>query len=579
MVVKRINRNVKKYFSIYSWKRILRHIKKDKVTPKIVDQTLIKNLHLKRQKELLQQKNTLFHQNIKFSIITPLYNTPEKFLIELIKSVQNQTYSNWELCLADGSDTEHQYVKKICEELVKNDSRIVYKKLLKNGGISENTNECLKLSTGEYIGLLDHDDMLHPSALFEIAKVVEGDKADFIYTDEVKFKGKVEDIQNPLDFNLKPGFGKYDLRSHNYICHFTVFSRKLLADENELFRKEYDGSQDHDMVLRLTEKAKKIVHIPQVLYYWRVHENSVAMDLGTKIYAVDAAINAVKAQLERENEKGRVKSNLPFQTIYRISYDIKNKPLVSIILYDNNNVRGIQKKVQNIINKTSYRPIEVISFSKKVIKSAANKDVNYIFLTNCENMKRSQMWNMAVKKSNGEHIIIMSSQCVPENTNWLEEMVMLSQKSDVCAVGPKIWLKDGTIGYAGVSLWKNEKTKLKFLCQNNKRGDIGYEALLCHVRHTTATIASCMMFSKDVWEELGGFSEKFSEYGDIDFCIRGLKRGKANLWTCFAELVYMGKNINTQMELTESEEFSKEYEDYFVEENCYHPAWEILELV
>ena len=207
----------------------------------------VRSLHLISDGERENQKNRKFLAPVSFSIITPLYNTPENYLRELLESLQKQTYPKWQLCLADGSDKEHEYVGEICREYASKDSRICYEVLEENKGISENTNECLKFATGDYIGLLDHDDILHESALYEMMKVIEEEKADFLYSDEVKFSGKIEDAS---DFNFKPGFGKDELRAHNYICHFTVFKKSLLDQIGQAYRPEFDGSQDHDMVLR-----------------------------------------------------------------------------------------------------------------------------------------------------------------------------------------------------------------------------------------------------------------------------------------------------------------------------------------
>ncbi len=249
----------------------------------------MRSLHVITRRQRYWQKRHVFKNPVKFSIITPLYNTPKRYLVELIRSLERQTYPNWELCLADGSDKEHSYVKKICQRWCKKDARIIYTKLKENKGISQNTNACIKISSGQYFGLLDHDDILHESALFEMMMQISRHNADFLYSDEAKFSGNIKDAK---DFNFKPGFGKDELRSHNYICHFTVFSRELLHKIGQIYRPEFDGSQDHDMVLRLTEKARRIVHIPKVLYYWRVHPESVSMNLSSKNYAVDAAIRA-----------------------------------------------------------------------------------------------------------------------------------------------------------------------------------------------------------------------------------------------------------------------------------------------
>lgn len=215
-----------------------------------------------------EQRKTKFPRDIKFSILVPLYNTPEQFLREMIQSVLDQTYTNWELCLADGSDVNHKNVGNICSQYAKKDKRIRYRKLEKNLGISGNTNACIEMAAGDYIALFDHDDLLHPSALYENMKAICEKKADFIYTDENTFHDKPEDAYCP---HFKPNFAPDTLRTNNYICHFTVFDKNLLKKTGN-FRSCCDGSQDYDMVLRLTEQAKCVVHIPKILYYWRAHK-------------------------------------------------------------------------------------------------------------------------------------------------------------------------------------------------------------------------------------------------------------------------------------------------------------------
>lgn len=306
--IKRIITKVKKEGIVKPIERRIRNQQRQKEELKI-----IRKYHLIEDDERNRQREEVFDQNIKISVITPLYNTPENYLIQLIESVLNQTYTNWELCLADGSDAEHAVVRTICQQYAEKDARIVYRKLDKNEGIVGNTNRAIHYATGDYLGLLDHDDILHESALYECAKRIR-DGADFIFTDEMKFRESIEDSS---DIVCKSGFGKDELRSHNYICHFVVFARKLLDGMSELYRKECEGSQDYDMVLRLTEKAEKIVHVPKILYYWRVHAGSVSMDLSVKQYAVDAAKKAISNHLERTKEYGQVECNLPYQTIYR----------------------------------------------------------------------------------------------------------------------------------------------------------------------------------------------------------------------------------------------------------------------
>ena len=231
------------------------------------------------KKELQKQRNHKFKMNPKISILVPLYNTPEKFFDELVKSLQNQTYSNWQLCLADGSPEPIKFMDKYLK-----DERISYSIIGENKGISGNTNEALKLATGDYIALLDHDDLLPIFSLYEIVKAInENPDAEFIYTDE----DKLEDTKSPrYGVFFKPDFSPYTLNSANYICHFSIFKKELM-DKLGGFKSEYDGSQDFDIVARATELTDKVVHIPKVLYHWRVRQNSTAGNSDSKPYAFE----------------------------------------------------------------------------------------------------------------------------------------------------------------------------------------------------------------------------------------------------------------------------------------------------
>ena len=243
-----------------------------------------------------EESQARFASMVKISILTPLYNTPEKYLREMIESVQAQTYPNWELCLADGSDLDHAAVGLIARSYAENDERIIYRHLPENKGISGNTNAALTLAEGDFIALLDHDDVLHPSALYAYVREINEKGADYLYCDEATFKG--DDINRMITMHFKPDYAIDNLRANNYICHFSMFRRSLL-DGQELFRSQYDGSQDHDMILRLTDRAQKIVHIPRLLYYWRSHAGSTASNIEAKHYAIEAARGAVADHLRR----------------------------------------------------------------------------------------------------------------------------------------------------------------------------------------------------------------------------------------------------------------------------------------
>ena len=305
------------------------------------------------------EESRVFPKDITFSILVPLYNTPEKFLREMIESVTAQTYGKWELCLADGSDEKHPEVGRICDEYIRKDSRIKYQKLLKNEGISGNTNECYKMATGNYIALFDHDDVLHPSVLYAYMEQICEKDADYLYCDEATFKGN-KTIDDMITLHFKPDYSLDNLRANNYICHFSAFSRELLQGM-ELFRSQFDGSQDHDMILRLTSKAKHVVHVPRLMYYWRSHKASVASDINAKSYAIEAARGAVADHLTQCGfQNFEILSTKAFETIFRIKYEVLRNPLVSIIIPNKDHVDDLQRCITSILSQSTYDNYEII---------------------------------------------------------------------------------------------------------------------------------------------------------------------------------------------------------------------------
>lgn len=305
------------------------------------------------------ESSTVFPRMVKISILVPLWNNQREFQIEMLDSVMNQTYRNWELCLADGSDEAHSYLGDICREYAeKSGGRIVYQHLEKNDGIAGNTNACLQMATGEYIGLLDQDDILHPSVLYEYVKAINEQNADYLYCDETTFRSG--DINRMLTMHFKPDYAPDNLRANNYICHFSVFSRKLL-DGSELFRKKFDGSQDHDMILRLTDNAEKIVHVPRLMYYWRSHPGSTASNIEAKPYAIQAAKGAVAEHLRKHGyEHFKIESTRAFETIFRIRYQIIGTPKISIVIANKDHAEDLRRCVSSILEKSTYDNYEII---------------------------------------------------------------------------------------------------------------------------------------------------------------------------------------------------------------------------
>lgn len=489
------------------------------------------------------QISTKFSKDIKFSIVVPLYNTPENFLREMIDSCINQTYNDWELCLADGSDEDHKYIKKIVAEYMKKDRRIKYKSLEKNGGISENTNECIKMATGEYIALFDHDDLLHPSALFEYMKVICEQNADFIYCDELTFEGTLDKI---ITMHFKPDFAIDNLRANNYICHFTVFKADLLKTVG-MFRKEFDGSQDHDMILRLTDEAKNIVHVPKILYFWRSHPNSVASDINSKTYAIDAGKRAVKEHLNRCGLNATVESSKAFPTIYRFIYEIKEKPLISILIPNKDNVDVLSRCINSILQKSTYKNIEIIIIENnseeedtfkyyKTLEKKNNVKIITYESNGDGNFNYSAINNFAAKYAKGEYLIFLNNDIEIISENWIEEMLMYSQRDDVGAVGAKLYYPNDMIQHAGVILKLGAHRCAGHCHYRCSKENLGYMGRLYYAQNFSAVTAACLMMKKSIFNEINGFNEEFAvAFNDVDLCMRIRKSGYLIVWTPYAE--------------------------------------------
>ncbi len=496
----------------------------------------------KRRKE---ETETVFPHMVKISILVPLWNNQREFQIQMLDSVMNQTYGNWELCLADGSDDEHGYMGEICKEYAaRADGRIVYKKLEKNGGISGNTNECLKLATGEYIGLLDQDDILHPSVLYEYVKVINEQGADYIYCDETTFKNN--DINKMLTMHFKPDYAVDNLRANNYICHFSVFHRHLL-DGDELFRSKYDGSQDHDMILRLTDRAENIVHVPKLMYYWRSHAGSVASGIEAKTYAIDAAKGAVAEHL-RNHGFGhfRITSTRAFETIFKISYQITGSPKISIVIANKDHESDLRRCITSILEKSTYDNYEIIvvennsetpeiwEYYEKLRGDGRVKVVTYEGSFNY-----SAVNNLGVREAEGEYILLLNNDTQVITVNWMEELLMYAQREDVGAVGAKLYYGDKTIQHAGVVLALGAHRTAGHSPYGQHRENLGYMGRLCYAQNVSAVTGACLMVAKELYWKVGGLDESFAvSLNDVDFCIKLREAGYLNVFTPFAELYH-----------------------------------------
>lgn len=490
--------------------------------------------------ELDAQRRVKFEMDIRFSILVPLYNTPEKFLREMIQSVLDQTYGGWELCLADGSDEEHTDVGRICREYAKKDSRILYKKLENNMGISGNTNACIDMATGDYLALLDHDDLLHPAALFEMMKAICEENADFIYTDENTFRNAPKDANCP---HFKPDFAPDTLRSYNYICHFTAFDRKLLDRAGGGFRTEFDGSQDYDLILRLTEQAEKIVHIPKILYYWRSHANSVASVVSAKPYALNAAKKALLQHLERTGLKGTV-FDTEIPSIYRIAYQIQGKPLISILIPNKDHVQDLKECLDSVIEKSTYRNWEIIIIENNSTEKETfayyqeiQKDSRIRVVTWSGEFNFSAINNFGAQCAHGEYILLLNNDVEVITPDWLEQMLMFAQRKDTGAVGAMLYYPDDTVQHAGVVLGIGGVAGHPH--KHFPRDHNGYLFRLKIAQNYSCVTAACLLTRREVWDEVNGLDEVFKvAFNDVDMCMRIRKAGYLIVWTPFAELYH-----------------------------------------
>lgn len=480
-----------------------------RISDKIAQKNYYKCLQITPQ-ERQRQKEQQYETATRFSILVPLYNTPEKFLREMIESVQNQTYGDWELCLADGSDQEHTEVGNVVKEYQQNDQRIRYQQLEKNGGISENTNACLAMASGDYVVLFDHDDLLHECALYELKKAVDEQGADFIYTDEAVFS---KDFHKPDSYHFKTDFAPDDLRSNNYICHITCFAMKLMEEIDGLFRTEYDGSQDFDLVLRLTEKANKIVHIPKVLYFWRNHALSVASDISAKTYCIDAGKKAVKSHLERMGISGSVESSEIYPVIYRVKYQVQGSPLVSIILSEDHANADSAKCEQSIRSKTTYSNYEIL------VRRAGTT------------------WNEAAAKAKGEYLLFLDSDCICMQESWLEELLGVAQRGEVGAVGGVVSYPKGVIRDAGITLGVGYYNlgSCNFYLLNDDHS--GFWGNFYYMHNVSAVSDTCMLVRKEYYDQAGGMDDGLKAwFAGFDLSLKLMKSGKVNVLDPYARM-------------------------------------------
>lgn len=485
--------------------------------------------HEASEEELEAQRARKFEYSPLISILVPIYETPERYLRDMIESVTNQTYSNWQLVMVDGSkrDTGIPHTEIIIREYMVDNRKIVYAPLDKNMGIAMNTNTAFNYSTGEYITLLDHDDILTKDALYHVVEALAEERYDVLYSDEDKV---AEDGSRVSDPAFKPDFSIDLLRAHNYITHLFVVSRKLLLQVGG-FDSEYDGAQDYDLALKCSEKTNSIKHIPRVLYHWRINDKSVALNPYKKEYAKEAGKRALMAHIERCGCFATV-SHTDNWGMYKVSYDTPGNPLLSIVVIGGNDRTIIEKCIGPLFEKTRYSDFELI-----IVNPYSDDNVLQKFYARLEGIRKNirvveyegapgtiLMRNFGASKAKGDYILFLDYGVKKLEVTAVKEMLGHCMRREVGVVGGVIYGDNDLTITQGIAVGINGP--FCHLYKGIKRGDLGY---LMHNQvnaNYSAVSGSCMMVKTELFRGVGGFSEKFrTELADVDFCLRIREHG------------------------------------------------------
>ena len=498
----------------------------------------------------------------KISIITPVYNTNENDLTECLTSVLVQIYQNWELCLADGG-SDRPYVKRIIKDFARKDHRVKYLLLTENKGIAGNSNEALKLASGEYVAFLDHDDLLAPFTLYEVAKLLNQDPSiDFVYSDEDKVPAEGRNRHGPY---FKPDWSPDTFLSYNYICHFAVIRRKLVEEVGG-FRKRYDYSQDYDLFLRVTERTNRILRIPKILYHWRAAQGSGASSPGAKPQACVAAKKAIQEHLNEKGVKAEVLDGL-FLTSYRVKYRIRPSQKVCIIIPSRDKVHLLKKCVSSILNKTDYRDYEIIIVDNQSIEQETREyfitikdDKRIKILQYDKPFNYSAINNFAARFTDADYLLFLNNDTEVIGHEWLTAMLEHAQRTEVGAVGAKLYYPNNTVQHAGDILGiggLSDHSHLGF-----PRTSHGYFGRLNIIQNMSVVTGACMVMRREVFEEVGGFDEILSHvFNDVDLCLKIREKGYLILYTPYAELYHQESASRGYEDTTEKQaRFWKEVE-------------------
>ena len=473
------------------------------------------------------------------SIVVPVYNTPLPFFKQMVQSVRRQTYTNWQLVLVDASDAAHPAPGALAQKLAAQDGRILYQKI-ENGGIAANTTAGFAAATGAYLALLDHDDVLYPNALFACVQTIQTTGADFVYSDEIVLSA---DLKQLGGYHFKPDFAPDYLRGVNFITHLAVFSRPLLDAAGAYESREYDGAQDHDLFLRLTEKARKIEHIKQVLYIWRGHAGSTAAGMEAKPYAVEAGVRAIDAQLARLGLPGKAMPVPGAPGAFQVRYELTGRPLVSVLIPNKDHTADLDRCLTSLYQNAGYDNFEVLVIENNSTDPATEAYYQTLpeRFARCRVVRYqgafnfSAINNFGAQFAKGEHLLLLNNDIEILSGDFLRELLSYSQRPDVGAVGAKLYYPDDTIQHAGVLMGINGSAGHSH--KSYPRTAVGDLYRLVTTQNYMAVTGACLMTKASLYHAAGGLDEEqFAvAYNDVDYCLKLWQQGLHNVYTPRAE--------------------------------------------
>ncbi|MDW2799624.1 glycosyltransferase family 2 protein [Clostridium boliviensis] len=475
------------------------------------------------EEELAKQRQTVFDYRPKLSVVIPAFKTPERFLAAMLDSLLAQTYTNWEVCVADGSP-KGEGVERVLKRYAIKDERIRYVILGENKGIAGNTNAAIEMAAGDFVVLADHDDTLAPDALFECVKAINEDpEVDVVYTDEDKLDIDGGELFEP---HFKPDFSPDLLTSVNYICHLFVVNHELLLEVGG-FRQEFDGAQDYDFILRCTEKARKICHIPKALYHWRCHQDSTSSNPESKLYAFEAGARAVKAHYDRLNiPVSSVEKGIDYG-IYHTTFEIEGDPLVSVIIPNKDHSADLDLCMRSLIERSTYQNLEFIIVENNSTDPVTfdyyekiQKEFEFVHVVTWEReFNYSAINNFGVSFAKGEYLLFLNNDTELINPESMKEMLGYCQREDVGITGVRLLYSDDTIQHAGVVVGFGGIAGHTFIGLHKAESSYFNQAMCA--RNYSAVTAACMMSKHSLFDKVGGFSEDLAvAFNDIDYCMK-----------------------------------------------------------